>query len=105
MLRGERTSDGVQADVGLELDPGEELGRGAFEPAPQSLRWIAHRGEVELDHEDMQGVYCRVIVGCPDDELTRVAVWFQREPGGPAGGPADEAALKELMGHFNLCVE
>lgn len=119
MLRGERTSDGVQADIGIELDPDEELGRGAFELEPQSLRWVAHRGEIELAHEDLQGIYSRVIIDCPRDARTRVAVWFRRDAeeaaaaaaglagsaAGLAGTPDDEVALKELMGHFNLCVE
>lgn len=110
MLRGERTSDGVRADVGIELDPEEELGRGAFDLEAQSLRWVAHRGEIELD-DDLPGIFSRVIIDCPADELTRVAVWFQRqaEDAGDTpdlvGTPADESALKELMGHFNVCVD
>ena len=111
MLRGERTSDGVRADVGIELDPDEELSRGAFELPPQSLRWVAHRGEIELD-DDLPGIFSRVIIDCPSDELTRVAVWFRRDPEEPAaapsdlaGSPADEAALAELMGHFNVCAD
>ncbi len=118
MLRGERTSDGVQADVGIELDPDEELARGAFELEPQSLRWVAHRGEIELD-DDLPGIYSRMIIDCPADDRTRVAVWFQRQPEEPgeatadlagspaglAGTPADEAALRRLMGHFNVCAD
>jgi len=111
MLRGEHTSGGTRVDVGIELDPEEEIGRGAFELEPQRLRWVAHRGEIELD-DDLAGIYSRVIIDCPTDELTRVAVWFQRDPEEPseaaadlAGSPADEAALRTFMGHFNVCVD
>ena len=112
MLRGERTAEGVQADIGLELDPDEELGGGAFELPPQSLRWVAHRGEMELDQDDFDGIYSRVIIDCPADDKTRVAVWFRRDPETPAaapadatGSPADEAALRRFMGHFNVCAD
>ncbi len=113
MLRGEPTSDGIRADVGLEFEPEEELARGAFEIEPQRLAYVAHRGELDFEERDLPGIFSQVVIDCPGDDLTRVAVWFRRDPedlapgevSDPAGSPADEAALRAMMAHFNVCVD
>ncbi len=107
MLRGQSTSEGVQTDIDIEFESDEELSRGSFELGAQQLSYVGHRGEIDLDDGDVDGVYSQVLIDCPDDDMTRAAVWFQRqdEPGPetPAGTPADEDELRRFMGHFDLC--
>ncbi len=109
MLRGESTSDGVKTDIDLEIESDEELSRGSFELGAQRLSYVGHRGELDLDDGDVDGIYSQVLIECPDADLTRAAVWFQRageaagQGTGVAGTPADEDALRRFMDHFNLC--
>ena len=111
MLRGDSTSDGVKVDIDIQVESDEELARGSFALEPQRLAWVAHRGELDIDHDALEGIYSQVIIDCPGDDLTRVAIWFQRDDedregtADLAGSPADEAALRGLMGHFNVCVD
>ncbi len=111
MLRGESTSDGVQTDIDLEIESDEELSRGSFELGEQRLSYVGHRGELDLDGGDVEGIYSQVLIDCPAGEQTRAAVWFQRG-GQPIsaddhteidGTPADEEELQRFMAHFNLC--
>lgn len=111
MLRGRRAQGNVKVDVGVEVESEEEVARGEFEIESQRLRYVAHRGEVSFGGDAVPGTYSRLLIECPGDQLTRVALWFERQPqviGGidtPAapGSPADEEALREFMGHFDLC--
>ncbi len=111
MLRGERSADGVKTDIDLEIEPGEELGRGSFELGRQELSYVAFTGELQLDDGDVEGIYSQVLIDCPGDKVTRAAVWFQR--GGERisqedlietdGTPADEETLRRFMDHFDVC--
>ncbi len=108
MLRGEPVADGVRIDMGLEVDSEEELGRGVFEIPPQQLAYVAHRGELELDDRPVKGIFSQMFVTCPDDDLSRLAIWIERrgeddEALEVEGSPADEEELRRFMGHFNLC--
>ncbi len=109
MLRGESTSEGVKTDLDLELESDEELGRGSFELGAQRLSYVAHRGELDLDDGDVDGIYSQLLIECPGDDLTRAAVWFQRgeeddsAPVAAGGTPADEEELRRFMSHFDLC--
>ncbi|MEM7583151.1 MAG: hypothetical protein AAF560_07210 [Acidobacteriota bacterium] len=112
MLQGRRTNDGVEVDVGLEVAADEELASGAFDVGPQRLKYKSHRGEVSLDGKPVPGIYSRILFDCEGDTLTRAAVWFQRAPEAESaealaipGSPADEAALRQFLGHFNVCVD
>ncbi len=92
-------------DFDVDFDSEELLGRGELEVGSQNLRYIAHRGRVE--HED--AIYTMLLVDCPEAGRLRMAFyWLRLEPGTTetpelAGTPADEAVLREFMGHFNLC--
>ncbi len=112
MLRGESNSEGVQTDIDLEIDPGEELARGSFELGRQELSYVAFSGELELDDGDVEGIYSQMLIDCPGDDVNRAAVWFQR--GGERispddlietdGTPADEDTLRQFMGQFDVCL-
>ncbi len=111
MLRGESHSDGVNTDIDLEIESDQELSRGSFVLGDQELSYVGHRGELDLDDGDVEGIYSQVLIDCPGDDVTRAAIWFQR--GGErvaesdgfeiAGTPADEDTLRRFMGHFDVC--
>ena len=112
MLAGRNQGDdGVNVDVGVEVDSTEVLGKGDFDIASQRISYVAHRGRVSLDRERIPGIYSRILIDCPSDSLTRAAVFFARDPETSEGSrtleipgsPADEAALREFMEHFNVC--
>ena len=121
MLRGESPSEGVKTDIDLEIESDRELSRGSFELGEQELSYVGHRGELDLDDGDVEGIYAQVLIDCPGDDVTRAAIWFQRGGGeGRAGGaqtigvdeqdlhevegtPADEATLRRFMDHFDVC--
>ncbi len=111
-LRGEVSNEGIRTDLDLELESDQELSRGSFELGNQKLSYVGHRGELDLDDGDVDGIYSQVLIDCPGDDLTRAAVWFQRgeehEPGSAAGTPAagtpaDEDTLRRFMDHFSVC--
>ena len=109
MLRGDSHGEGNRVNMDFEFDSDRELARGSFEVGDQKLSYVSHRGELELDDGDIEGVYSQVLIECPNDDLTRVAVWFQRDDDGEASGaaeddsPTDEAALRRFMVHFDVC--
>lgn len=112
MLRGESHSDGFKTDIDIEIESGQELSRGSFDLGPQELSYVGHRGELELDGDDIEGIYSQVLIDCPDDDVTRAAVWFQRRDtleldgigiSSGAGTPADEETLRQFMDQFNVC--
>lgn len=98
---------GRPGDINFDVDfhSIELLGRGEFEVGAQSLRYRAHRGRVE--HED--AIYTMLLIDCPEADRMRMGFfWLRLEPATGetpelAGTPADEAVLREFMGHFNLC--
>ncbi len=132
MLRGEASAEGVRTDLDLEIESDQELSRGSFDLGDQQLSYVGHRGEIDLDGGDVDGIYSQILIDCPGDELTRAAVWFQRQRDGEheasgslsggdkttdktadktadqlaieiLGTPADEATLRRFMDHFNVC--
>ncbi len=111
MLRGESQSEGVNTDIDIDIESDQELSRGSFELGDQKLSYVGHRGELDLDDGDVEGIYSQVLIDCAGDDLTRAAVWFQR--GGERiapddltetdGTPADEETLRRFMDHFKVC--
>jgi len=111
-FQGESDSRSFLKDIDIDVRPSDEIGRGYFELSPQTLHWIAYRGEFGDDFEDRQpGVYSMVLIECPDGSRLRMAMWFEEwadalDPSvelDPVGTPADEAALQDFMGHFQVC--
>ncbi len=133
MLQGRRTKDGVEIDVGFEVDVEQQLAEGAFEIGAQRISYIAYRGDVLFEGDPEPGIFSRILFDCEGDQLTRAGVWLRREaavsedavpntvapntvapntvaPNPMAGdtlelsgSPADEASLREFLGHFDVC--
>lgn len=119
IFEGRRRGGRSRVDLDAHFESRRELSRGSFEIAGGEASYVAHQGEIEIeDHQRIEGVYSLMRIDCPDDRKDRLAVWFERTaegaPGGedeaPAiagaaavGSPADEEALRDFMGHFDLC--
>ncbi len=109
-LRGEVSNEGIRTDLDLDLESEQELSRGSFELGDQALSYVGHRGELDLNDGDVDGIFSQVLIDCPGDDLTRAAVWFQRgdeHDSGPnaeiGDTPADENTLRRFMDHFSVC--
>ena len=110
---GRHRPGGNNIDLGSQFESREELSRGSFELDPGEVSYVGHRGEIETeDGERFDGVYSQMKIDCPGDSKLRFAVWFERAPEDgagedaafdAAGTPADEEALRDFLGHFNLC--
>lgn len=104
----------------IKLDRrGETLGRGTMPLQGGTLMYIAQRGELDMAASRAQGITTMMLLDCPGDEnRQRFGIWYGPEPealagkGGAGekltaddllGTPADEAAMREFMGHFSLC--
>ncbi len=97
-------------EIQLDFRSLEPLGSGELDVPPQHLRWAAHRGEFRGRREDREGIYAIVLVDCPEEDgRVRAAFYWQHreavegEALDLAGTPADEATLRSLVGHFDLC--
>lgn len=117
----------TQVDVDVDFEPEERLGRGSFEQGEATVRWAAFRGHFRTDRGRSAGTYAMALAECPGDARLRFGWWWVAEtegaredatagdpgvveappegavPAPVAGGPADEAALEALLGHFDLC--
>jgi hypothetical protein len=99
---------------------GEVLRRGALDmDADTKVMYLAQRGELDMAASRAQGITTIMLLDCAaQDSRQRFGIWFGPEPealagkGGAgesltaadlAGTPADEAAIREFMGHFGLC--
>lgn len=101
---------------------GEVIRRGVLDmDEGAKLMYLAERGEVDVAQSRMQGITTMMLLDCRhDDKRQRFGIWFGPEPraaeakGGAgtaaaradlAGTPADEDAIRDFMGHFDLCRE
>lgn len=100
-----------RSGINLHVHSKEILGRGVFSSRGYSVMYLAQRGRLDLDQGRAEGINALMLVDCSGDNRMRMAIWFgpdsspEAAPGsaGLAGGPADEAALREFTGHFRLC--
>ena len=93
---------------------GEVLRRGVLDLPPElKLMYLAQRGTVEMSDSRAKGIMTMMLLECErsDDNRQRMAFWFGPDPAPEtpdnelslAGTPADESALRDVMGHFRLC--
>lgn len=111
-FQGRRDSGNVHFDFGSSFASREVLTEGGFDVTGGRLTYTAHRGELTTeDGERWNGLYSEMRIACDHDGKARLALWFARDPEGAGpdavpdlpGTPADESALRELLGHFDLC--
>lgn len=116
-LEGEVDHASALEDIDVDLDfrPETLLGRGALTAGSQEVRWVAHEGEVDTGRERAEGIMALAGVDCPHDERLRIAAWFMRDQRADvedeaeaeerdlSSTPADPAALRALLDHFDVC--
>ena len=102
----------VQFDMGSSFDSEEELSRGEVEIGDGKLNFTIHRGDLTTeDGERLRGIYSEMHIDCSGDDTGRLALWFLRDSEGTdpdtppdlPGTPGDEEAIRDFMGHFDLC--
>ncbi len=108
-----RTSDPtVLRRNNINIDVDEIIGRGVIPTDESTLMYVTQRGSVSAHGVSSDGITSLMLVECPQDKRARVAIWFGPDASpdsGPAtaaeltGTPADEAAMREFMGHFRVC--
>jgi hypothetical protein len=101
----------TRSGINLHLHSRQILRRGVFEAKDYPVMFLAQRGRLDMDQVRTNGINALMLVDCPRDARMRMAIWFGPDPdpkataesASLAGTPADEAALREFMGHFSLC--
>lgn len=111
----EGTRDDAEAlrNSSIRFRRGELIKRGEVALADMSVRFAAQRAEVDFADGGDSGssIATVLLIDCPQDERMRMGIWFEPDPQPERataeldlrGTPADEAALKEFIGHFRLC--
>jgi len=104
--RGNPPDITIQSEFRIDSD--EVLKRGKMDLEGGTLAYAVHRGK--LESKDAPGLANMMVLDCPDG-TGGFGIWFGRDPsaegtGGDAalaGTPADESAVREFLGHFDLC--
>jgi hypothetical protein len=110
-FEGRKAEADILRQQGIRIDSRQVLRRGAVEVNGQHLSYVAQRGDFEMKGSHLSGLTTLFLVDCPADQRMRLGVWFGRDPAPDqspetvdfTGTPADESALRTLVGHFKLC--
>jgi hypothetical protein len=108
-MEGKRDDPGLQNNMHLRAH--DTLKRGKLELNGEGLLYVAQRGEFQTDQVRQEGLQSVMLLDCPGDQKTRMAIWFGPDPApgkklGPAdlvGTPADPDAVKDFMSNFRPC--
>jgi hypothetical protein len=95
----------------IHIDPEETIRRGAVDVPGQATLYLAQRGSFAMNDTRTRGLTTLIFVDCPQDTRQRLGIWFGRDPAPEepvekvdwTGSVADEAALRDFVGHFKLC--
>lgn len=107
-----RTSDpDVLSQSNIQIDAREILQRGVIPSDTRTLMYVTQRGSVSSYGVKGDGITSVILVDCPGDRRTRMAIWFgpDTEPNAESseldltGTPGDEVEIASFMGHFRVC--
>lgn len=96
----------------IHLNAEEVIRRGLVDIPGQTTMYLAQRGDISMNNRATHsGLTTLVFVDCPQDARQRLGIWFGPDPspGTPAaevnwtGSIADEAVMRDFLGHFKLC--
>lgn len=98
-----------RANVHIEAE--ETIRRGAVDIRGQETLYLAQRGSFAMKETRSDGLTTLIFVDCPQDTRQRMGIWFGADPAPDdpvdqvdwSGTVADETALRDFMGHFQLC--
>jgi hypothetical protein len=110
-FEGRKAEAEILKQQGIRIDSRQVLRRGAVEVNGQRLTYVAQRGDIDMKGSRLSGLTTLFLVDCPADRRMRLGIWFGRDPAPDespetadfTGTPADESALRTLVGHFRLC--
>ena len=112
-LRGEAPEPGKESNwrSNVNFDAEELIRRGTLRVNGREILYAAHRGQVNQEGRDMEGLVTMFMPECPGDGRLRFGLWFGPDPQ-PAkpiaevdftGTTADPEKLEEFAGHFRFC--
>ena len=96
----------------IHVNAEELIRRGTLEIPGQTTLYLAQRGNLSMNEtRTNQGLTTLLFIDCPQDARQRLGIWFgpDPEPGQAvdevdwAGSIADEAVMRDFLGHFKLC--
>ncbi|RPH56480.1 hypothetical protein EHM82_03260 [bacterium] len=112
-LRGEAPEPGKESNwrSNVNFDAEELIRRGTIQVNGREVLYAAHRGEVNQDGRDVEGLVTMFMPECPGDSRLRFGLWFgpDPEPAKPVaevdftGTTADPEKLAEFAGYFRFC--
>lgn len=102
-----------EMDLEVDFDAEETVGEGEVEAGGTTVRYTAELGETILGTGRIPSISVELEIDCRDG-FFRGATWFEPIPGAApgqeeipaaslAGTPADEAALRAFLDHFDFC--
>lgn len=108
-----RSQQGVRLELWtwqLRIEGREIIRIGETAVKDMKVEYVAQRGIVVLPTAPVEGIVTVLALGCPD-QRTRTAVWFGPDPDPTrpvaeasfATTPADEEAIRLLLGYFDVC--
>lgn len=101
----------VLRQTNIHIDADETIRRGVIDLPGQSTLYLAQRGNFAMNDRRSHGLTTLVFIDCPQDSRQRLGIWFGPDPapGEPvdtvdwSGSVADETALRDFIGRFQLC--
>jgi len=95
----------------IHIDAKETIRRGALDIPGQDTLYLAQRGNIAMNESRSHGLTTMILIDCPQDTRQRLGIWFGPDPAPDepvekvewTGSVADEAAMRDFMGHFKLC--
>jgi hypothetical protein len=94
-----------------DFQTGEVIRRGTIDLAGTPVHYFASRGAMKQPDRKLGGLLTLLLADCPNDSRVRFGVWLGPDPAPDKpvaetdfkGTTADPEALKEFLGHFELC--
>ncbi len=110
-FEGRTLDPDVLRENNINIDIDEIINRGVIPRDDGDLLYVTQRGSVSTRGYSGKGITALVLVDCPQDSRSRMAIWFAPDPSPDspvdelelAGTPADEAELGRFMQQFRFC--
>jgi hypothetical protein len=101
----------VLRKANIHVDVDATIKRGTIDIPGQTTMYLAQRGGLAMHETSTHGLTTLVLIDCPQDSRQRLGIWFAPDPspGEPVekvdwtGSIADEAVVRDFIGHFRLC--
>jgi hypothetical protein len=112
-LRGEAPEPGKDSRwrSNVSFDAQDLIRRGTVRVNGREILYAAHRGEIDQEGRDIEGLVTLFMPECLGDDQLRFGLWFGPDPD-PAkpvsevdftGTTADPEMLRQFAGHFRFC--